>query len=133
MQYRIDIKSGNKLSALGFGCMRFPRHLTKIDIAASEKLIVNAVDRGINYFDTAFLYGGSEETLGHILQKNNLRDTIFLATKLPIMQCHTYNDFDHFFNTHLDRLHTTYIDYYLMHNVSSFAVWEKLCALGIEQ
>jgi predicted aldo/keto reductase-like oxidoreductase len=49
------------------------------------------------------------------------------------MKCRTYNDFDVFFQVQIDRLHTSYIDYYLMHNVSAFNVWEKLCALGIEK
>ena len=83
MQYRSDKKSGNKLSIIGFGCMRFPRNLTQIDINKSEQLIVKAVQEGVNYFDTAFVYSGSEAVVGHILAKNNLRDKIFLATKLP--------------------------------------------------
>jgi predicted aldo/keto reductase-like oxidoreductase len=133
MQYRTDTKSGNELSVLGFGCMRFPRNFSKIDMNKSEKLILTAVQNGVNYYDTAFLYGGSEDTLGQIIQKNNLRDKIFIATKLPIMKCQAYNDFDNLFQAQLDRLHTTYIDYYLMHNVSAFSLWEKLCAMGIEK
>jgi len=94
MQYRVDKKSGNKLSILGFGCMRFPRNLTQIDVAKSEQLIVKAVQDGINYFDAVYIYGGSEDVLGQIIHKNNLRDKIFLATKLPIGKCKTYEDFD---------------------------------------
>jgi predicted aldo/keto reductase-like oxidoreductase len=77
MQYRTDLKSGNKLSILGFGCMRFPRNLTQIDINKTEQLITKAVQEGINYFDTAYIYGGSEDVLGQIIQKNNLRNNIF--------------------------------------------------------
>ena len=94
MQYRIDIKSGNKLSIIGFGCMRFPRNFTQIDTNQSEQLIIKAVQDGINYFDTAYLYGGSEDTLGQILAKNDLRNKIFLATKLPIVKCGSYDDFE---------------------------------------
>lgn len=133
MQYRTDIKSGNKLSILGFGCMRFPKKSSQIDINKSEELILSAVHNGINYYDAAFLYGGSENILGQIIERNNIRDKIFLATKLPIMKCQTYNDFDVLFQTQLDHLRTAYIDYYLMHNVSAFNLWEKLCALGIEE
>jgi predicted aldo/keto reductase-like oxidoreductase len=106
MQYRTDLKSGNKLSIIGFGCMRFPKNLTQIDIKRTEQLIVKAIQEGINYFDTAYIYGGSEETLGPILAKNNLRDQIFLATKLPLAKCRAYNDFESLFQTQLERLHT---------------------------
>jgi predicted aldo/keto reductase-like oxidoreductase len=133
MQYRTDVKSGNKLSILGFGCMRFPRNFTQTDIKKTEQLILKAAEEGINYFDTAFIYGESEEVLGNIIQKNNLRNNIFLATKLPLAKCKNYDDFDLLFKTQLERLHTDYIDYYLMHNLSDTALWEKLCALGIEK
>ena len=132
MQYRIDPKSGNKLSALGFGCMRFPRGIN-IDLAKSEKLVVEAVEQGINYFDTAYVYGGSEDTLGKIINKNILRSKIYLATKLPHGKCKTYEDFDRIFNEQLGRLHTDYIDYYLIHNISDSAAWERVVALGIEK
>ena len=133
MQYRIDKKSGNQLSIMGFGCMRFPRNLTQIDVNRSEQLIVKAVQEGINYFDTAYAYGGSEIALGQILAKNNLRSKIFLATKLPYTKCKSYNDFESFFQIQLNRLQTDYIDYYLIHNISDTKAWEKLCELGIEK
>ena len=133
MQYRIDKKSGNKLSVMGFGCMRFPRGLTQIDVNRTEQLIVKAVQEGINYFDTAYAYGGSEETLGPIIAKNNLREKIFIATKLPFTKCKTYNDFESFFQTQLERLRTDYIDYYLIHNLGDTNSWDKLCELGIEK
>jgi predicted aldo/keto reductase-like oxidoreductase len=71
---------------------------------------------GINYFDTAYSYGGSEDILGQIINKNNLRKNSFLATKLPLARCRKYEDFDILFQTQLERLHTDYIDYYLMHH-----------------
>jgi predicted aldo/keto reductase-like oxidoreductase len=131
VQYRIDPKSGNELSALGFGCMRFPRGIN-IDLAKSEKLIVEAVEKGVNYFDTAYIYGGSEDTLGEILRKNNLRSKIYLATKLPHSNCKRYEDFDRIFNAQLSRLHTDYIDYYLIHNLSELEEWNRVVSLGIE-
>lgn len=133
MQYRLDPKSGNKLSALGFGCMRFPRNPVQIDLKKTEKLIVDAVANGVNYFDTAYIYGGSEEALGPILHNNNLRNKIFLATKLPLMHCKTGADFDRLLNTQLDRLKTGYIDYYFMHNLSDVGTWKSLCDMGIEK
>ena len=65
MQYRED-KHGNKLSILGYGCMRFTSHGGKIDVKKAEKEIMEAYQSGVNYFDTAYLYPGSEETrCGH--------------------------------------------------------------------
>jgi predicted aldo/keto reductase-like oxidoreductase len=113
--------------------MRFPRYLTKIDFNKSEQLIVEAVRQGVNYFDTAYSYGGSEVTLGQILAANKLRDRIFLATKLPHGRCRSYGDFETLFQTQLERLQTDYIDYYLIHNIGDVTSWQRLCALGIER
>jgi len=134
MRYRTDKKSGNNLSILGFGCMRFPKKsISRIDKDKTENLILNAVQNGINYFDTAFTYGSSEEILGQIIKKNNLRDKIFLATKLPLVQFRKYRDFNSFFNTQLDRLQTDFFDYYLLHNLSDMSLWKTLCEIGIER
>ncbi|MCL2034560.1 MAG: aldo/keto reductase, partial [Oscillospiraceae bacterium] len=133
MQYRTDLKSGNKLSALGLGCMRFPRGAIQIDYKKSEKLVLDAIDAGVNYFDTAYIYMGSEEILGQIFKNNpGTREKIFLATKLPLRMCKSYDDFDKLFNIQLKRLNTDYIDYYFMHNLSSRKKWDELCRLGIE-
>ena len=82
MRYVQD-KYGNRLSALGFGCMRFSRRLGLTDMKATEEQILEAVNLGVNYFDTAYIYPGSEAALGEILEKNSLRDRVFIATKLP--------------------------------------------------
>ena len=85
MQFRTDSKNANELSALGFGCMRFPSSGGRIDIDASERLIVEAVDRGINYLDPAYLYNGNEAALGEIFTRNpGLRQKVYVATKLPV-------------------------------------------------
>jgi predicted aldo/keto reductase-like oxidoreductase len=135
MQYRIDLKSNNKLSVLGFGCMRFPRGrgpVSQIDTEKTEKLILSAVERGVNYFDTAYIYGGSETALGEILHKNNLREKIFLTTKLPFRECKSADDFERLFLAQLERLQTDYIDYYLIHNIPGAQPWRALCEIGIE-
>ena len=82
MNYRLD-KYGNQISALGFGCMRFQRNLGSIDLAEAEREILAAIDGGVNYFDTAYIYPGSESALGEILEKNGLRHIVYIATKLP--------------------------------------------------
>lgn len=134
MQYRQDPKSGNNLSALGFGCMRLPSStLGRIDLEASEALVLQAVEQGINYFDTAYLYRGNEEALGIIVERNDLRNRIFIATKLPHSRCETLEDIERFFAEQKARLRTDYFDYYLIHNVTNLTQWDKLVALGIEE
>ena len=76
MNYRCD-KYGNELSILGFGCMRFQRKATQIDLEEMEKEVLYAVSQGVNYFDTAYIYPGSEAALGEILQRNNLRSNVY--------------------------------------------------------
>ena len=134
MQYRTDPKSENSLSVLGFGCMRFPRGINvKIDRDKTEAMLLSAIENGVNYFDTAYVYAGSEEIVGDILYKNAVRDKIYLATKLPHTQCKSYEDFDRFFAIQQQRLHTDWFDYYLIHNLSSTTGWERLVELGIER
>lgn len=133
MQYREDKKKGGSLSVLGMGCMRFPGTVGVVDKNKTEKLCLAAVEKGINYFDTAYIYPGSEDALGTIIQRNTLRDRIFIATKLPQLMCNAPTDFDRFFNEQKRRLCTDYIDYYLMHNVTGVAQWDNLKRLGIEE
>lgn len=117
-----------ELSMLGMGCMRFPR-----DKAETERMILAAIDSGINFFDTAYLYPGSEVTLGNILAKHNKRKEVFITTKLPLFLCKSEGDFDKHFAKQLERLQTDYIDYYLLHSVSDYAQWEHLKKMGIEK
>jgi predicted aldo/keto reductase-like oxidoreductase len=128
MQYRDDKVSGNKLSILGLGCMRFSRNM-----AETERMILAAIDGGVNYFDTAYMYPNSEETLGTILGKHKKRESVFIATKLPLIMCKGPGDFDKFFNKELERLQTDHIDYYLMHMITGSAQWEQFRGWGIEQ
>lgn len=128
MQYRKDARSGNLLSALGFGCMRFPS-----SHEAAEALVMEAIRQGVNYFDTAYLYPGNEEKLGRILADNSAREKVFLATKLPVALCRSEEDFDRFFEKQLGRLQTDHIDYYLLHMLTDRALFEKLRGLQIER
>lgn len=134
MQFRTDSKNANELSALGFGCMRFPSSGGRIDIDASERLIVEAVDRGINYLDTAYLYNGNEAALGEIFTRNpGLRQKVYIATKLPVARCEATADFDKYLGRSLERLRTDHVDYYLVHNVTSTTAWNRLRSLGFKQ
>jgi len=132
MQYRKD-RNGQPLSVLGYGCMRFTRKAGAIDIDKAEKEILTAYRAGVNYYDTAYLYPGSESALGEILQRNGIRDKVFIATKLPQYMIHRAAAIDRYFDESLKRLRTDYIDYYLMHQFTDFAQWEKLKELGIRE
>ena len=132
MDYRLDKRAGKELSALGFGCMRFPSNLGIIDLAATTQLISQALDAGVNYFDTAYLYPGSEEALGRALADLDARDRVLIATKLPHSRARSTADFDKFLSSSLKHLATDRIDYYLLHNMTTFAQWDRLKALGIE-
>ena len=80
MNYRQD-KYGNELSVLGFGCMRFSRKLGMIDMEKAEKQIMTAFKNGVNYFDTAYIYPGSEAALGEIFEKNGIRDKVYFLKR----------------------------------------------------
>ncbi len=131
MIYRVDGK-GNRVSQLGYGCMRFTRKGGAIDLDKAEREILLAVKHGVNYFDTAYIYPGSEEALGKILERNNLRDKVLIATKLPQYLVRSIKTADKIFEEELSRLRTDYVDFYLMHMFTDYAEWENLKALGIE-
>jgi len=132
LQYRIDRKTGNNLSILGLGCMRFPKTFGRIDLQKTDELIMRAIEGGLNYFDTAWMYPGSEETLGVIFEKNRVRERIYIATKMPLILVKSAADFDKFFDQSLKRLRTNYIDYYLLHMLMDMDQWQKLKDIGIE-
>lgn len=132
MNYRED-KYGNKLSVLGFGCMRFPRKFGATDMKETEKEIMLAFNNGVNYYDTAYIYPGSESAIGEIFEKNNIRDKVYIATKLPHYLIKNKDSLDKLFDEELKRLRTDYVDYYLMHMLTDVDTWERLKSLGIEE
>ena len=131
MKYRKD-RYGNEISALGFGCMRFTGKLGRTDKEKAEKEIMAALEAGVNYFDTAYLYPGSEALIGEVFEKNGVRDKIKIATKLPHYMVKKYEDYDKFFNEQLKRLRTDHVEYYLMHMINDADSWRRLVNLGIE-
>ncbi len=132
MNYRLD-KYGNQLSVLGFGCMRFPTKAGRIDIEETEDEIMTAIHSGVNYFDTAYIYPGSEAALGQILERNGVRDQVYIATKLPHYLIKSREGLDKLFAEELKRLRTDHVDYYLMHMLTDTDTWDRMKALGIEQ
>ena len=133
MNYRTNPKNGDQLSVLGFGCMRFPLRGNAIDEPRAEAMLIEAIDQGVNYFDTAYIYHGgkSESFLGKVLAKG-YRERVKVATKLPHFMVRNESDLDRLFNKQLDRLQTTWIDYYLIHMLSDVDTWSRLKGLGIE-
>ena len=130
MQYRID-KYGNKLSVLGFGCMRFQRKAGAIDLEEAEKEIMLAYRSGVNYFDTAYIYLDSESTIGEIFERNGIRKDIHIATKLPHYLIKSIAGVERLFQEELKRLRTDYVDYYLMHMLNDAVTWQRLLEMGI--
>ena len=131
MQYRED-RNREPLSVLGFGCMRFTRKGNGIDLDKAEKEVMLAIDKGVNYFDTAYIYPGSEAALGEILARNHVREKVHIATKLPQYMVRNRGAIDRYFEEELARLQTDYVDYYLMHMLTDIEAWNKLERLGIE-
>ena len=127
MLYRTNPKNGDKLSILGFGFMRFAK-----DKKEAEKQVIYAIENGVNYFDTAYVYPNSEAVLGSILAKG-YRDRVKIATKLPHFLVKKNEDLDKIFYKELERLQTEYIDYYLIHMLSDIETWKRLLNLGILQ
>ena len=131
MKYRKD-KYGNELSQLGYGCMRFTSKGGKIDFSKAESEVMYAIEHGVNYFDTAYAYAGSEECLGRILSEKKVRDKVNIATKLPQYMVRSIKAADRIFSEELSRLKTDHVDYYLMHMFTDISEWERLKSYGIE-
>lgn len=132
MNFRTD-KYGNQLSILGFGCMRFPQKLGRIDMEETERELMTAFEAGVNYYDTAYIYPGSEAAVGEIFEKNQIREKVYIATKLPHYLVKSIADLDKIFEEELRRLRTDYVDYYLMHMLTDTETWDRLKKLGIEE
>jgi predicted aldo/keto reductase-like oxidoreductase len=138
MQYRRFGKTGAVISALGFGCMRLPLipggNNSQIDEEATEALVNQAIEAGVNYFDTAYVYhsvnlqkGESEPVMGRILEK--VRSRFYIATKFPCWFLNDESDYDRILNDQLARLRTDHIDFYLIHNINH-TNWDKLKNTG---
>ncbi|RJE47168.1 MULTISPECIES: aldo/keto reductase [unclassified Dehalobacter] len=119
MQYTMLGKTGLQVSRFGLGCMRFP----KSEEEAIE-MVRYAVDNGVNYLDTAYMYPGSEMITGKALQRG-YRNQVLIATKSPIWKIGSHKDFEKYLDEELKRLGTDHIDMYLLHNMSHDN-WEKV-------
>jgi predicted aldo/keto reductase-like oxidoreductase len=136
MRFRPFGKLGWKVSALGFGCMRLPTfdgapQSEKVDKETAVGMIRLAVDRGVNYIDTAYPYhnGVSEAVVGEAL-KDGYRAKVRLATKSPVWLLRRAEDFDLYLDEQLKRLQTDQIDFYLYHALNK-PRWDAVLALGL--
>jgi Predicted oxidoreductases of the aldo/keto reductase family len=143
MLYRKFGKTNEMVSILGFGCMRLPLlpggDPTKIDEEKAIKLVRSAIDKGVNYIDTAFPYhgtgmheGGQSEPFVAKALKDGYREKVKLATKLPSWLIKTREDMDKYLNEQLKRLQTDSIDFYLVHNIN-VGVWNTLKEAGVAE
>ena len=116
MKNRLIKKTGDEISPLGFGAMRLPLKNGKVDRELAKKQIYHAIDNGINFIDTAYLYGDSEKFLGEVLQ-GEYKDKVKICTKMPSIHIKKYEDMENALEEQLNRLQRDFIDYYLIHSV----------------
>ena len=133
MLYRQMPKTGDKLSILGFGCMRLPGGQLNPNEKESINQIRYAIDKGVNYLDTAWPYHGgrSEVILGKAI-KEGYRNKVKIADKLPHWLCKSHEDMDYYLDAQLERLDVAVIDYYLIHALDATS-WGKAKNLGVKQ
>ena len=141
MEYR-ELRGGKeKVSLLGFGCMRLPRlypDKPEIDTELGQRMVDYAYSHGVNYFDTACPYheGLSEPFIGAALSKYP-RESYNLVTKLPTWLINGEADIEHYFNEQLQKCGVDYFDFYLVHSlnaerfetVQKLHIFENLCEL----
>jgi uncharacterized protein len=138
MQYRTMNKTGDKISVLGFGCMRFKTKggktalISGFDVAKAKKIVRHAIDNGVNYLDTAYPYhrGASESFLGEHVLTDGYREKVFVATKLPCFFINKTESIESIFKKQLSKLKLDYIDYYLLHSLDG-GNWDKMVRFGV--
>lgn len=135
MQYRTLGKSGTRVSALGFGCMRLPTvEGGKINREEAIRLIRKGIDNGINYMDTAWTYhGGESEVVLGLALKDGYRERVTLVTKCPIgrKEFTEPEHYDDHLKEQLERLNEDYVDYYLFHALNKKSYEEKVLGLNL--
>lgn len=137
MKYVEFVKGEFQTSQLGFGLMRLPtmadgeKHV--IDRARAIPMIRHAIDRGVNYLDTAYMYhGGESEVVAGLALKDGYRDKVRVTTKLPLGNVNEAADMDRLLDEQLKRLDLPYVDFYLMHGFNKGSL-EKMQSLNYHE
>jgi predicted aldo/keto reductase-like oxidoreductase len=121
---------GESVGKLGFGFMRLPQQADgSVDLEPMKKMVDVFLDAGFTYFDTAYLYTGSEEALRETLVKRHPRDRFTITTKMPVFMVNKPEDMEAIFNTSLERLGVDFVDFYLLHGLA-LKTCEKAEELG---
>ena len=138
MQYRKMGKLGIEVSAFGIGCMRFPMITNEdgkrvVDQELANKIIHTAIENGVNYLDTAYVYSDrqAEKVLGKALE-GGWREKVYVATKLPIWDCHTPEDLPRLYEEQRTNLGVDCIDFYLVHALNRDQ-WHRMRDLGVRE
>jgi predicted aldo/keto reductase-like oxidoreductase len=128
MQYRDFGRLDFRPSALGFGAMRLPvlagddgkPDFKRIDYPLATEMLHRAIDGGVNYVDTAWMYHEDtcETWLGEAL-KGGYRERVKVATKMPVWSVKTPGEFDRILGVQLERLQDDHIDFYLLHSLDA--------------
>jgi predicted aldo/keto reductase-like oxidoreductase len=116
---------GENVGKLGFGFMRLPKKDAGFDLELINRMVDRFLEAGFTYFDTAYVYMGSEEAIRETLVKRHPRDKYTIASKLNMMNVMKSEDMQTVFETSLKRLGTDYLDYYLLHGLN--AMTNKRC------
>ena len=131
MTYRTHPENGDKVSILGYGCMRWPMIKNEddteiVDQETTNRLVDYALEHGVNYFDTApvYLQGQSEKATGAAL-KRHPRESYFIATKLSNFSNHSRENSLEMYRKSFENLQVDYIDYYLLHSISGMEAFQK--------
>ena len=131
MTYRTHPENGDKVSILGYGCMRWPMIKDEngkdiIDQETTNRLVDYAIEHGVNYFDTAPVYlQGQSETATGIALKRHPRESYFIATKLSNFSNASRENSIEMYRKSFENLQTDYIDYYLLHSISGMDAFQK--------
>lgn len=118
MQYRINPLNGDKISLLGYGCMRWPMNGDEIVQEKVDEMVARAMEAGINYYDTspAYLRGKSERAAGKALSRYP-RESYFIATKLSNFGDNSDTASLKMYKDSFKEMNTRYFDYYLLHSI----------------
>lgn len=122
--------AGEQVSQLGFGMMRLPTEGGQIDQPTVDRMVRSAIDQGLNYLDTAYVYhGGLSEASTAQAVAGPWRDKVFLADKCPVWLVEKPEDFPRLLDEQLKRLNTDRIDYYLLHALNQ-GTWDRCLQHG---